>query len=97
MIETIADVECLALFDPDGYERLLRSYWLLLGESRLWWESALAGDAVRWLNAVRHAIIEIAKASSVPAEWLADALDCGLPKTRRRIIDIARQRYAEAA
>jgi hypothetical protein len=33
-IETIDDVVRLAIVDPDAYDRLLQSYWLLLGARR---------------------------------------------------------------
>lgn len=35
IIESVKDVDRLILTDPDEYERLLRSYWLLLGRRRV--------------------------------------------------------------
>jgi len=82
----------LILNDPDEYERLLHSYFLLLGERRLWWQRCAQSDDPRWASCVRATIVQIARRSKCEPAWLADLLDDGaFPLTKRLIMRIAKE------
>ncbi|MHB8433823.1 MAG: hypothetical protein ACYDCA_09545 [Candidatus Tyrphobacter sp.] len=95
-LRRISPVDALALCDPDEYRRLLDGFFLLLGERRLWWQRCAEADDPRWKSCLRDAIVDVATRSRCSPEWVADLLDGDdLPKTRRRIMRLARERLYE--
>ena len=93
-INSIEDVERLALESPDDYDRLLRGYFRLLGASRpMWWQEDSGAMDERWPEAIRHSIAQLASSSGVPVRVLADWLDDeALPKARAKVIELAHNR-----
>lgn len=89
--------DTLALNDPAEYEKALHGFFLVLGERRLWWQRCAQADNAQWVNCVRFAIKSVATDSRIPPPWLADALDVddALPRTRRRVLRLARERLAQ--
>ncbi len=67
LIETVLDVDALALSNPAAYRRLLDGFYLLLGQRRLWWQRCTAAEQPAWEACVRAAMIEIA----APSGWSA--------------------------
>lgn len=94
-IETALDVDAIALSDPAQYRRLLDGFFLLLGERRLWWERCAEAEDSAWQTHVRAAIIETAAPTGWTPARLADLLDLdgSFPKTKVRILRLARERF----
>lgn len=87
------DVEALILNDPAEYERLLHSYTLLLGQRKLWWQRVADSESDGWDRAVRRAIAKVAGQVGIEPHTLAEWLDVAdLPKTRKIVLDLARER-----
>ncbi len=85
-------LQYLALTDPAEYQRLLQSFFLLLGEDRPWWRRCLEADDPRWPSCVRGAIATIAREQGIPARMAADYLDADdCPRTRQRALELARK------
>jgi hypothetical protein len=89
--------DTLAINDPAEYERLLHSYFTLLGDDLPWWRRCSEADHPQWKQCVADSAVEVAEQSDIPREWLCDALDIenALPITRRRIMRLSRERLAE--
>ncbi|MHB1798193.1 MAG: hypothetical protein ACYCUI_07810 [Vulcanimicrobiaceae bacterium] len=98
MSEAERELLRLAIAEPAEYERRLHSYFLILGERRLWWQRCAEAEDPRWRACVRAAIIALATRSQCLPAWLAEALelDDALLRTRRRILRMARERLASA-
>jgi hypothetical protein len=91
-IESLFDVDALAISDPARYQELLAGFFLVLGERRLWWQCCADTDRPRWKACMRAAIVKVATRSGCAAAWLADMLDLGaLPRTQIRVMRIARE------
>ena len=85
----------LALDDPGEYERLLRSYWLLLGQRKSWWERADEAQSPRWRDCIRSAIVGLANICGLRPRELAAYLDLDeFPRARARVLALARERFA---
>ena len=95
LIETVLDVDALALNDPAAYRRLLDGFFLLLGERRLWWTCCAEADDPAWEACVRAAISEIAAPSGWSPAMVADYLDLedAFPKTKQRVLRSAREHF----
>jgi hypothetical protein len=93
LIETVLDVDALALSNPAAYRRLLDGFYLLLGQRRLWWQRCTAAEQPAWEACVRAAMIEIAAPSGWSPAMLADLLDLeeAFPKAKDRILRLARK------
>lgn len=62
--------------DPDAYDRLLRSYYRVLGQQpKLWWQEHPGAASEAWARCVRDAIGLMAQRANLPARTLADWLD----------------------
>ena len=94
LIETVLDVDALALSNPAAYRRLLDGFYLVLGQRRLWWQRCTAADEAGWEACVRAAMIDIAAPSGWSPARLADLLDLedAFPKTKDRVLGLARER-----
>lgn len=86
---TIADVDHLALRDPDTYDRLLAGYFRLLGDGKLWWQRCDEAALPGWDRAMRKAITFVAEGSKIAPERLAAWLDGTLPQTRELVHALA--------
>jgi hypothetical protein len=97
--ESMIRVDRLVLHDPEEAERLLQSYFWILGERQLWWQRCAEAEDPRWKSCVRAAIENIAARSrfdpEVLADWLDDDVVAPLYRTRSRVLRIARERLYE--
>jgi hypothetical protein len=93
-INSIEDVESLALENPDEFDRLLKGYFRLLGSRpKVWWQDDAGAMDERWSSCIRQAIAQLAAASGVPTRTLADWLDDeALPRARAKVIELAKAR-----
>ncbi len=91
----VAYVDHLMLDDPEIYYRWLQSYFVLIGETKVWWRANRFGEDPAWPSAVRAAIAYGAERMGISSRELAQRLDSEhySPKMRARIIEIARENY----
>jgi len=91
MTQSEAAIHQLMLDDPAEYERLLQSYWLMLGQKKLWWERVSDAGDPTWPSAVRSAIIAVARACDLEPHKLAVYLDLAdMPISRAHVLSVAR-------
>lgn len=74
--QAMREIDALILADPAQYERLLRSWQLLLGNHpRSWWAQTVRAADGLWERAIRKAVAITAARISVPAAGMDSWLD----------------------
>lgn len=98
-IETLLDVDALALSDPAQYRELLDAFFLILGQRRLWWARCAEAEDPTWQASVRAAIVAVAAPSGWSSASIADLLDLedAFPKTKERVLRLAREHFYRRA